>query len=127
MDDKPQPFIYRAKHVEVISTQTITITLDMGLRIRKTIHADLVGIDADQPHGKADEGDREKPEYETRFVRSWLQGNAHDSDSGWPLLARTYLPRNECEHGDYGVKLFSRDSEECLNDDLRRRFPKLCV
>lgn len=125
MDEQPQPFIYRAKHVEVISAQTVTLTLDMGLRLQKTIHADLVGIDTTEPHGETDDDERQKLEHEARFVRSWLEGNAYDSGSEWPLLARTYLPRDECERGDYGVKLFSRDSEACLNADLKERFPRI--
>ena len=124
-DSQPQPFIYRAKYKEVISAQTIVLTLDMGLRIQKTIHGDLIGITANCPHGEGDDAERKKGQHEARFVRSWLNGNALDSDSEWPLLARTYLPRDECERGDYGVKLFSRDSEACLNADLKERFPRV--
>lgn len=121
---QPQPFIYRAKHKKVISAQTIVLTLDMGLRIQNTIHGDLVSIDANSPHGESDDKERKRGEHEARFVRSWLNGNDLDSDHEWPLLVRTYLPRDECERGDYGVKLFSRESEACLNDDLADRFPR---
>ena len=122
---EPQPFIYRAKYEEVINAQTIVLTIDLGFRIHNTIHADLANIDAHNQHGEDDEEIRRKAEHETRFVRSWLNGNQLDADTEWPLLIRTYLPRHDCEQGDYAVNIYSAASESCLNEDLAEMFPKI--
>lgn len=120
----PQPFIYRAKHQKVINAQTIVLTVDLGFRLHNTIHADLLDIDAHNHHGTDDDEIRRKAENEKRFVRSWLNGNQLDDETGWPLLIRSHIPRNECEEGDYAVKVYSARSKSCLNDDLAERFPR---
>jgi len=121
---EPQPFIYRAKTENIIDAQTIQLSVDLGFRIQNTIYADLVGVEAHQrPIEDADK--QSEADHHIRFVRSWIKGNRLDTDSEWPLKVRTFLPRHDCSQGDYGVMLFSADTNECLNDDLKGRFPDL--
>lgn len=116
---------FRASVEEVVNAGELLVEVDLGFSIRTTVCVSLFGVGADAVHRSPDDSAENRRGTDQRdFVKTWLgiARSSYSGSDGMPLSLTTLRSR-EGDPTRYEGIVFSRATEESLNDQLRQEFP----
>lgn len=112
-----QPFTYRAKARDIVDGDTITVTVDLGFKLRRSIDLRLRGVDTAEIHFVSQESEEyRRGQRHKEFVEEWLPDNGAEE---WPLRVRTHKTG---KYGRYLAEVVRAADGAVLNDDLLDEF-----
>lgn len=111
----PDPFLYQAAVVRVVTPTTFDLQVDIGFRMSREVRVQLRGVTL--PDDYDPDGDNGM----LSCVTNWVQAAAVGSDDGeYPLWIRTYKHADPSEGAEPGEDLYEADIvRKCDADNLR--------
>jgi hypothetical protein len=119
--------IYRGRCEDVISADTLDVTVDLGFRTTKQTYISLFGVDAHNVNGVPDDSEEHRRgDSERDFVLDWITAAemSYTGTDGYPLALLTLIDKTGSRQ-QYQAITYSRYSKENLTDEVLREFPEV--
>jgi endonuclease YncB( thermonuclease family) len=81
-------WVFRARPVDVLDGDTLTLELDLGLNVRRVETVRLLDAAAPELRGAS----RPRGLLARAWLAEWLEHAAEDAASAWPLVLRSHQP-----------------------------------